>query len=114
MACIFCDIAQGRQDARIVYEDDMVRGFYDIHPKAPVHLLFVPKIHIESIAHLKEEDGSVIVALVFAAKKVAEQQGLIGYKLMWNVGPEAGQVVPHLHLHLLAGTKDALSQVSAV
>ncbi|TSC68176.1 MAG: Hit-like protein involved in cell-cycle regulation [Parcubacteria group bacterium Gr01-1014_66] len=114
MACIFCDIIAGKQNACIVYEDAFVKGFYDIHPKAPVHVLVVPKVHIESVAHLKGDEDKIVTGLIYAAKKVAEEEGLRGYKLMINVGADAGQVVPHLHLHLLGGPQDSLAKVSVV
>ena len=86
-----------------VFEDKEVRVFDDLHPKAPVHLLIIPKIHIPSIAHLQEDHNMVISHMIFTAKAIAEARGLKGYKLVFNVGREGGQVIDHLHLHLLGG-----------
>lgn len=87
----------------VVYEDDGVKVFKDIHSKAPIHLLVIPKIHIQSIAHLEADHSDVIAKLMYTAKKVAEDLGLKGYKLVFNVGREGGQLIDHLHLHLLGG-----------
>lgn len=101
--CIFCKIAEGKINSETMYEDPAVKIFRDIHPKAPVHLLVVPKKHVRSIAHLKSGHKGIINAMIYAAKKVAAKQGLIGYKLVFNVGKEGGQIIDHLHLHLLGG-----------
>lgn len=103
MDCLFCKISKNELPSDIVYEDNGVKVFKDIYPKAPVHLLIIPKIHIQSIAHLEENHNNVIVKLIYTAKHVAQNQGLKGYKLVFNVGREGGQVVDHLHLHLLGG-----------
>lgn len=103
MDCIFCKISRGELQADAVYEDAEVKAFVDIHPKAPVHILVVPKRHIESIAHLEADHSDVIAKLVYAAKRIAAERGLAGYKLVFNVGREGGQMVDHLHLHLLGG-----------
>lgn len=97
----------------IVYEDSDIVVFKDIHPKAPTHDLVVPKEHIQSILHLEDGSGDpghlsvnhseIIFKLIYAAKKVAKDAGLAGYKLIFNVGKEGGQVIDHLHLHLLGG-----------
>ncbi len=89
--------------SEVVYEDDSVKVFKDIHPKAPVHLLVVPKQHIASIAHLQANHSEMISKLIYTAKSVAEKEGLKGYKLVFNVGREGGQLIDHLHLHLLGG-----------
>jgi histidine triad (HIT) family protein len=101
--CIFCKIVQKEVPANFVYEDDAVVAFADIRPSAPVHYLVVPKTHVASIMDLKDGDRELVSALIFAAKKIAETKGLKGYKLVWNVGREGGQLVDHLHLHLLGG-----------
>ncbi len=106
MDCIFCKIARGEAPSDTVYEDAEVRVFKNIQPKAPVHLLVIPKIHIESIAHLAADHNDIIAKLIFTAKAVAYEAGLAGYKLAFNVGREGGQVIDHLHLHLLGGWKD--------
>ena len=103
MGCIFCKIAEGALPADAVYEDGDVKIFRDIHPKAPVHLLVIPKIHIQSIAHLEADHSDMIAKLIYAAKEMADKLGLKGYKLLFNVGREGGQMVDHLHLHLLSG-----------
>jgi len=101
--CIFCKIACGEIGSETVYEDSGVKVFKDLHPKAPVHLLVVPKEHIQSIAHLEANHNFVISKLIYTAKDVAKKSGLTGYKLVFNVGREGGQVIDHLHLHLLGG-----------
>jgi histidine triad (HIT) family protein len=103
MDCLFCNIANGTIASQTVEEDAQVRVVEDIHPKAPIHLLVMPKIHIPSIAHLEENHQIIISHMIFTAKRVAERQGLKGYKLVFNVGREGGQVIDHLHLHLLGG-----------
>ncbi len=101
--CLFCNIGSGKTASDTLFEDDQVRVFTDIHPKAPIHLLIIPKIHIPSIAHLEENHAGVISHMIFTAKRVAEEKGLKGFKLVFNVGREGGQVIDHLHLHLLGG-----------
>lgn len=107
MDCIFCKIGKGEIPSDTVFEDDTVRVFKDIHPKAPVHLLVIPKEHVESIAHLVDDHRDLVQRIIFAAKHVAAGQGLTGYKLVFNVGRDGGQVVDHLHLHVLGGWNDA-------
>lgn len=106
MDCLFCKIAAGELSSDTLYEDGDIRIFKDIHPKAPTHLLIIPKKHIQSIAHLEENHGEIISKLIYAAKRAAEESGLKGYKLVFNVGREGGQDIDHLHLHLLGGWKD--------
>lgn len=101
--CLFCKIAKGELSSETVYEDSDVRVFKDTRPSAPVHLLVVPKEHIQSIAHLEANHTNIIATLIYTAKNVAAAKGLQGYKLVFNVGREGGQVVDHLHLHLLGG-----------
>lgn|SRR3989344_2735301 len=106
MDCIFCKIAKGDMPAeKMVYEDDKVKAFYDIHPKAPVHILVIPKEHVASIAHLEENHADLIQKIIYTAKQIAKDQGLAGYRLVFNVGRDGGQVIDHLHLHLLGGWK---------
>jgi len=108
MDCIFCKIAKKEISAGIVYEDDRVMAFKDIRPSAPVHYLVIPKEHIQSIAHLEGNHRDILSALIYTAKDLAVKLGLTGYKLVFNVGREGGQVIDHLHLHLLGGwTKKA-------
>ncbi|GAG18461.1 unnamed protein product [marine sediment metagenome] len=103
--CIFCKIAQGEIPADIVYKEEDFIVFRDIEPKAPVHILIIPKKHIVSVNHLEQEDKDLIGRLFLVTKKVAESIGLKekGYKLVFNVGKGGGQTVDHLHLHLLGG-----------
>ncbi len=101
--CIFCKIAKKEIPTEFAYEDDTIVVFKDINPSAPVHYLVMPKEHIQSIAHLHENHQAVISKIIFAAKNQAEKLGLKGYKLVFNVGREGGQMIDHLHLHLIGG-----------
>ncbi len=103
MECLFCKIAIGEIPSDVVFEDADIKAFKDIHPKAPVHLLVIPKVHIQSIAHLEANHSGIIAKLLYAAKDVAARSGLAGYKLVFNVGREGGQMIDHLHLHILGG-----------
>lgn len=103
MDCIFCKIINKEISAEIIYEDDSTAVFKDAHPSAPVHFLVVPKEHIQSIMRLENNHQEIISKMIFTAKKIAEEAGLKGYKLVFNVGREGGQVIDHLHLHLLGG-----------
>lgn len=105
--CIFCKIVDKENPAEIVYEDDKVLAFKDIHPLAPVHLLVIPKKHIPSINHVEIRDKELMGELILAAQKIARNQKLEGYKLVINVGRKGGQIIDHLHLHLLGGWKSA-------
>ena len=100
--CLFCKIAKKEVSSDIVYEDDKFVVFSDTNPQAPLHLLIIPRKHIHSIDHVQEEDKELMGSLILTAQKVARQHNLAGYKLHFNVGKEGGQVVDHLHLHLLA------------
>jgi len=105
--CLFCKIVNKEAPAEIVYEDKKVVTFKDIYPKAPLHLLVVPKKHIPSVDHLESADKELIGDLFLVAQKIAREQGVAktGYKLVFNVGKGAGQIIDHLHLHLLGGWK---------
>ena len=103
MDCLFCKIANKEVPSDIVYEDDKFVAFKDIAPKAPLHLLIVPKKHIASIDHVGVEDKTLIGELILVAQKIAREKNLKGYKLLINVGREGGQIIDHLHLHLLSG-----------
>ena len=100
--CLFCKIINKEVPSDIIYEDDKVIAFKDIHPKAPVHLLIVPKKHIPSVDHLEIEDKTLMGELILTAQKIAREKKLKGYRLQINVGRPAGQLIDHLHLHLLA------------
>lgn len=102
MNCLFCKIAKGEKKTEIIYEDNKVIAFKDIHPKAPVHLLIIPKKHIPSVNRLEIEDKTLMGELILAAQKIAKEKNLKGYRLEINVGRPAGQIIDHLHLHLLA------------
>lgn len=102
--CIFCKIAAKKKTADIVYENDKVVGFRDINPKAPVHILIVPKKHIPSIKDAGEGDRDMLGEILLTAKIIAKEQKIDeGYKLVFNAGRKGGQVIDHLHLHLLGG-----------
>jgi histidine triad (HIT) family protein len=107
MDCIFCQIASGQIPADIIYQDRAIIAFRDIKPQAPVHLLLIPKRHIPSLNQLKEADLPVIGRMVAVAQKLAKDEGVAdkGYRLAINCGQEGGQLVPHLHMHLLGGRK---------
>lgn len=102
MECIFCQIANKKAPAEIISEDEKILAFKDIHPKAPIHLLIIPKKHIPSVDHLELEDKELMGELILAAQKIAREKKLKGYRLEINVGRPAGQIIDHLHLHLLA------------
>ncbi len=99
--CIFCQIINKEKNADIVYEDDKCVAFKDINPKARVHLLVVTKKHIPKISDLEKGDEKLIGHLIKVAKDLAEQNDCESYKLLFNVGKEAGQMIFHVHLHLM-------------
>ena len=103
--CVFCRIVSGELPADVVYQDDSFLAFRDIMPKAPTHILVIPKAHITSAAELVEGQEGLAGRLIIIASRLAEKEGITGkgYRLAINCGPEGGQVVPHLHLHLLGG-----------
>jgi histidine triad (HIT) family protein len=103
--CLFCQIIEKKLPARIVYEDSLALAFEDIHPKAPVHLLIIPKDHFTSLNDFDEEKGKVVGHLFGIACKLARERGIdhSGYRTVINTGRDAGQSVFHLHLHLLGG-----------
>jgi len=103
--CLFCKIINKEQKADIVYQDDQLIVFKDINPKAAVHLLIVSKKHIKSINELIEEDNILVSQMIFLAKSLAKERGIaeMGYRLTFNVGRGGGQLIDHLHLHLMGG-----------
>jgi histidine triad (HIT) family protein len=105
MDCIFCKIAKGEIKSNIVYQDETAVVFPDINPKAPVHLLIIPRKHIDSVADLSEGKEKLMGHLVSVAKVLAQRHGISesGYRLVINCGPHGGQMVAHLHIHLLGG-----------
>jgi len=104
--CIFCKIIRGDFNTKFIYENDYVVVFEDINPKAPVHLLVVPKVHVESLNEL--EDKTLMAELLQAVKDVTKKIGLKSYRVLINTGEEAGQEVPHLHLHITGRTAKGL------
>ena len=103
MSCLFCRIIAGELPATIVYRADDVVAFRDVNPQAPTHILVIPTRHIASIADTQDSDAEMLGRLITVAKQVAQAEKLSGYRLVVNTGPEAGQSVFHLHVHLLGG-----------
>ena len=102
--CLFCKIAQGQIPSTKVYEDDSVLAFRDIAPMAPVHILVIPKAHIDSVAQITPENSAVVAHIFEVIAAVAAQEGLTeGYRVVSNCGDHAGQSVHHLHFHILGG-----------
>lgn len=102
--CLFCKFVSGQITPDVVYQDEHVLAFRDINPQAPVHVLIVPKRHVRDASTVEESDGPMLAALAGAARTIAQAEGLDGgYRLVANVGPDAGQTVFHLHVHLLGG-----------
>lgn len=103
--CLFCRIAQGRMDTAFLYENERIVVFRDINPHAPVHLLIVPKRHIRSINDLVPGDSDILAEMILTAKEMAKKENVndSGYKLLFNVEKGGGQVIFHLHLHLIGG-----------
>ncbi|GAB6908885.1 Uncharacterized HIT-like protein aq_141 [Desulfosarcina cetonica] len=103
--CLFCKIASGQTDTPFLFENEHLVVFRDIHPHAPVHLLIVPKRHIRSVNDLTEADHAVLAEMIMTAKLMAKQENVdaSGYKLLINVERGGGQVIFHLHLHLMGG-----------
>ncbi len=105
MDCIFCQIAAGKVPSEILYQDEEVIAFRDINPQAPVHLLIIPRKHIPSLTRLTDADSPLIGHMIAIANQLAKDEGISerGYRLVINCGDEGGQLVPHLHMHLLGG-----------
>ncbi len=103
--CLFCSLVEKKLPSDMVFEDSECIAFRDINPKAPVHILIVPKRHIASLAAAKVDDSALLGRLLYRAKLIAEQEGIdaSGYKVIVNTGRHGGQVVDHLHLHVLGG-----------
>ena len=101
--CIFCAIGRGDGQAKYVHKDDQVVAIEDLRPAAPVHVLVIPRQHIETVREL--EDHALLARLFEVAHQVADEKGIAkdGYRLIFNVGPHGGQTVYHVHLHLLGG-----------
>ena len=106
MNCIFCKIVNGEIPSSKVYEDESVLAFNDINPAAPVHILVIPKKHIESAVALTDEDDELIAHIFQVIKLIAKEQGLDnGFRLVSNIGEDGGQTVKHLHFHILGKKK---------
>ena len=105
--CIFCRIIAGEAPAEIVYADELAIAFRDIHPVAPTHFLILPVKHIASVNDVQPEDEPLMGRLFTVARKLAAQEGIAesGYRLIVNTGAHAGQVVFHLHMHLMGGRR---------
>jgi len=105
--CLFCRIVAGQSPAEVEYEDDLAMAFKDIYPKAPVHLLIVPKRHIASIMAMGDDDQAVLGHCLLVARRLGERTGFAdrGYRVSVNCGPEGGQVVYHVHFHFTAGRR---------
>jgi histidine triad (HIT) family protein len=105
--CLFCRIVAGEVPSEIVHETPTTVAFKDIHPAAPLHVLVVPRRHLDDASVVTEEDGPVLADMVMAAREVADAAGVArpdrGYRLIFNVGPDAMNSIGHLHLHLLGG-----------
>jgi len=102
--CLFCKIIAGKIPAKKIYEDDRTLAFEDINPQAPTHVLIIPKKHIVDIKEATDADAEIIGYCQLIAAKIAKQRDIEeGYRTVYNVGPDSGQSVFHLHLHLLGG-----------
>ncbi len=103
--CLFCRIAQGEIPADLVRSDPEVVAFRDIHPQAPTHILIIPRKHIASVSDLSDVNADLMGKLFLAARDLAREEGIseAGYRMVVNAGPDAGQTVFHVHLHLLGG-----------
>jgi histidine triad (HIT) family protein len=105
MDCIFCKIVEGEIPSTKVYEDEEIIAFRDINPQAPVHIVIIPRKHIASLSDLSQRDSALVGRMVTIANKLAKVEGIAdkGYRVVINCGKEGGQLVPHLHMHLVGG-----------
>ena len=105
--CLFCRIVAGEIPSDIIYQDEDFLAFRDIKPQAPKHIIIIPKTHITSLAELTKQQEGFVGRFIILAKNLAEEEGIAegGYRLAINCGSEGGQLVPHVHLHLLGGRK---------
>ena len=105
MPCPFCQIVSGESPAQILYRDELVTAFRDTHPISPIHILIVSNRHIVSVNELEDVDEQLAGHIILVAKKLAQKEGIAekGYRLLLNTGPQSGQSVFHLHLHLISG-----------
>jgi histidine triad (HIT) family protein len=105
--CLFCKIINGELQATIVHRDDQVTAFRDLNPAGPTHILIVPNRHIDSLNEMRPEDKPLVGHMIFTAKQLAMQEDIAegGYRLILNTGPDGGQTVFHMHLHLIGGQR---------
>lgn len=105
--CIFCKIVKGEIPSSKVYEDEDILAFKDINPVTPVHILVIPKKHIESLNNIEAKDEKLLGKIFLTIKKIAKEQGIAekGYRVVNNCGEDGGQEVKHLHFHILGGKK---------
>jgi len=105
--CIFCKIVRGDIPATVLYKDEQVTAFRDIHPVSPTHILVVPNTHIASTNDVTQQDEQLLGHMLTVVKPIADKEGITesGYRLILNTGPDANQVVFHLHLHILGGQR---------
>ena len=101
--CLFCAIAAGEIPSNKVYEDELCYAFRDIAPQAPTHFLVIPKVHIASVSGINAENSAVVAHIFEVIAKVTKEMGIESYRVVSNIGEQAGQSVPHLHFHVLAG-----------
>ena len=103
--CLFCKMASGAMDAPKLHDDELVFAIRDINPRAPVHILVIPKAHIADARHVGDQHGMTLARMFAVARTLAAAEGLSerGYRLAFNVGDDAGMTVPHLHMHLIGG-----------
>ena len=115
MDCIFCQVISGKLPGKFAYKDEDLVVIHDISPKAPVHLLAIPTKHVESIRHIDKEDKELMGKMMLVVNKVAKEAGLHddGYKLLINNGEKVGQVVFHLHMHIMGGWKEKNEVINA-
>ena len=108
--CLFCKIVAGEIPSKLVYQDDELYAFHDIHPWAPVHFLLIPKRHIASMAHLTDAHAALMGRMMVLAPRLAQEQGCNpypegGFRMLCNTGMEGGQEVHHLHIHVMGGPR---------
>lgn len=101
--CLFCKIAAGDIPSKKVYEDELCYAFYDIDPQAPVHFLVIPKAHIQSVSQVDAANAATVGHIFSVIAQVTKELGLASYRVVSNIGAQAGQSVAHLHFHVLAG-----------